>query len=171
MRMPRREFLRRSAAGIMVPYAPAESFLNTQSVSDAAVLENNLLRATFDRTTGALLELTNKTTGRQFQGRRRLARSFLLVAPLPDRLWHVIEGEKQTLTDFRTSTDRLQLTWEGLHSPFVGKLDIRLEGAVTLSDVGLTFEMTVHNGSPYRIESVAWPYIGDLRRPTRGGFR
>jgi hypothetical protein len=171
MRIPRREFLRRSAAGILVPYAPAESFSNTPSVGDAAVLENSVLRAAFDRTTGALLELTNKTTRRQFQGRRGLARSFSLVAPLPDRLWHVIGGEKQILTDFRASTDRLELTWEGLQSPFVGKLDIRLEGAITLSDVGLTCEMMVRNGSPYRIESVAWPYIGDLRRPSRGGFR
>ena len=167
MRILRREFLRQTVAGAVTPLAAAETVFADApaALPQEVALENEELRAVLDPSTGSLLELSNKRTGRQFQGRRKLARSFVMVAPLPERLLHIVDGLKQRVTDLHSSPDRLEFTWDGLQSEYAGRLDIRLVGSVTLSDAGLTFEMTIRNGSPLRIESVAWPYIGDLKRP------
>src|ERR1039458_4047754 len=179
MKTPRREFLKQAVTTALIPLlpsgslaaaAPAESLPQKNSPREA-VLENDLLRAVLDTNSGALLELLNKQTGRRFQGRGELARSFSMVVPLPERLWHVIEGTRQKTASHRSLPNRLEFTWDALESEYVGLMDIGLIGSVTLSDAGLTFEMAIRNGSPYRVESVAWPYIGDLKRPSSGEFR
>lgn len=173
MKTPRREFLQQTAGAALaslvtsqtVPAAPEEGS------SQEAVLENGLLRAVFDVTSGALLELSNKQTGRKFQGRRVLSRSFVMVVPLPERLLHVVDGCQQKTISHNSLASRLEFTWEGLRSEHAGRLDIQLVGSVTLGDEGLKFEMAVRNRSPYPVESIAWPYIGDLKRPAEGEFR
>lgn len=139
--------------------------------SDKVSLENDLIRAVFDVETGALVALTNKKTGWEFQGRTALARSFRLVVPLPERLLNVIDGEKQKTADVQKDASGSHLTflWENLESEHAGALDVRLKGVVPLDDSGLTFEVEIDNRSPYWVESVAYPFIGDLGRPVSGG--
>lgn len=173
MKTPRREFIQQTAGAALASLviSPTASATPEDRSSQEGVLENELLRAVFDVTTGAVVELSNKQTGRRFQGRRELARSFVMVVPLPERLLHVVDGCQQKTTGHRSLANRLEFTWDSLQSEHAGRLDIGLVGSVTLGDDGLTFEMAVRNRSPYSIESIAWPYVGDLRRPPEGEFR
>jgi hypothetical protein len=180
MKIPRREFLKQTITVTLAPLfsteaiaaAPSEGLLQSavEPSPQEAVLENDLLRAVFDTNSGALLELLNRQTGRRFQGRREVACSFFMVVPLPERMLHIIDGTRQKTANHRSLSNRLEFTWDALESPYVGRMDIGLIGSVTLSDSGLTFEMSIRNGSPYRVESVAWPYIGDLERHSSGEF-
>ena len=142
-----------------------------KSLVQEAILENENLLAVFDVTSGALLELLNKQTGRRFQDRRESANSFVMVVPLPDRLLHVLNGNEQKTASYRHLPDQLEFTWDGLESQYVGRLDIKVVASVRLGDSGLTFDMTIDNRSAYPVESVAWPYLGDLKRPAEGEFR
>ena len=96
-----------------------------------------------------------------------MALSFRMLAPLPDRRNNPILGEKQTLTDVRLDPEnqRLTLQWTHLISEHGGVLDITFTGIVTLTDEGLTFEAEVLNNSPYPIESISWPCIGEITVP------
>jgi hypothetical protein len=134
-------------------------------------LENDQTKAEFDVETGALLALINKETGWKIQDRPALAQSFRLVVPLPEQLLNVIDGVEQEVvyTHKDASRSRLNFIWESLKSKHVGTMDIRLSGVVTLVDEGLRFEMEIENRSPYLVESVAYPFIGDLARPASGG--
>jgi hypothetical protein len=131
-------------------------------------LENSHLSAEFDAKTGALVSLIHKATGWTIQGRETLAASFRLVVPLPDRLLNVVDGVKQSVTSARENSEngRLMFSWEGVESENGGALDVRLEATVTLNETGLTFEMSIDNHCPYPVESVAYPFLGDLTRPT-----
>jgi hypothetical protein len=135
------------------------------------VLENQLTRAVFDANSGALLQLSNKQSGREFQGRRELARSFLMVVPLPERTMHVIDGLNQRPAAVTQTPSRVEFTWESLRSQYAEMVDIRLRCSASLSEAGLRFEISVKNSSPYPVESLAWPYFGDLQRPANGQFR
>ncbi len=130
------------------------------------ILENALLKAVFDRSTGALLNLTSKKTGWQVQRRSSLARSFRMLLPLPDRRNNPVVGEKQAPPMVETDNrQRLVFTWRNLHSEHGGGADIIFRGGVELSDDGLTFRAEVENRSPHAIETIDWPCLGDFSRP------
>jgi len=174
MKTSRRKFLKQSvAAGAtsLVSFDALGIDVPGRGSSQEAVLENGLMRAVFDTNTGALLGLLNKQTGRQYQYRNELARSFEMVVPLPERLLHIIDGLRQKTSSHKILPNRLDFIWDHLESEYVGRLDIGVVGSAILSDAGLTFEMKIDNKSPYTVESVAWPFIGDLKRPSKGQFR
>lgn len=142
---------------------------------DVLKLENDCMEAALDSANGSLVRLGNKVTGWQLQARSELARSFYLVVPLPERLLNVIDGHTQSSPDVRQNNDdkTLIFTWHNLESVYAGKLDIEVVAAVSLTDNGLAFKMTIHNRSSYPVESVAYPYLADLPREgklTRGHF-
>lgn len=132
------------------------------------ILENDLLKATFAEDNGALLELVGKTTGWRIQNRPELALSFRLLAPLPGRRNNPVRGEKQKLSAYELSADgrELTLTWSGLESEHGGRLEIVFRGTVSLSDQGLTFGGELINHSPYPVENLSYPCIGDLAVPS-----
>ena len=131
-------------------------------------LQNDVLRAAFDRRTGALVELVSKRTGWRVQNRAELGHSFRLWVPLPDRRNNQVNGDEQTLTGCEPSADgkRLTLTWERPRSAHGGVLDLTLRAEITLDESGLTFQTTVTNRSPLTIEAVAYPCLGDLSVPS-----
>lgn len=141
--------------------------MNCSKAQNVEVLENDLIKAVFNLETGALTALVNKKTGWEIQGHLSLARSFRIFVPLPDRIFNVVNGEKQDIMDVQTSADgsRLTFVWGGLESEHDGLLDIKLVASVILENVGMTFQMEIDNRSPYRIESIAYPLIGDIQRP------
>jgi hypothetical protein len=122
MRTSRREFLQQTAAISLVPLASTQA-LTADVSAERSALENELLRAVFDVTSGALLELSNQQTGRRFQGRRELANSFVMVVPLPERLLHVLNGNHQKTTSYQCLPNRLEVTWDGLESEYVQWVD------------------------------------------------
>ena len=116
MKTSRRESLQQSAAISLAPL-PSPKALAAVSAERSArevVLENGRLGAVFDATSGALVELSNKRTGRRFQGRRELAHSFVMVVSLPERVLHVIDGIHQKTSSNQSLPHRLELTWDGL---------------------------------------------------------
>jgi Domain of unknown function (DUF6259) len=136
-------------------------------------LENGLIKSEFDSRTGSLVELTNKNTGRRFQGRVELSRSFQLVVPLPDRQLNLVEGTRQEPPDFRKRTNgsALEFVWNGVKSEHGGMLDIQVKSKIELRPDGLNFSLCINNRSPYVVESAVYPIIGDLERPLSGILR
>lgn len=130
-------------------------------------LENEHLALQFDRHTGALLEFTDKTTGRHWQTRPELGESFELFVPTPERHYNPVLGARNTLTSFRKSADgrTLDLVWSRLDSEYLGKLNITLRGVVHLEEGQALFRMTVENHSPCTIASLSWPILGSIANP------
>jgi hypothetical protein len=61
----------------------------------------------------------------------------------------------------------LTLTWEGVESVHGGRHDIRLRERVRLEGARAVFELEIANRSDLTIESVHFPYLGDVRPPSR----
>ncbi len=59
--------------------------------------------------------------------------------------------------------------WEGVESLHGGRLDIRVTEHVRLQERQAVFTLTVENHSPYPVENVYGPYLGDVRPPSREG--
>jgi hypothetical protein len=131
---------------------------------EGLVLENEKLKAIFDYENGALLSFTNKQTGWHIQKRPEMALSFELLVPAPEKRNNPVLGNKQKLVSAVVSEDKnsLTFTWENLLSERAGMLDITLVGKVKIDTSGLTFNMEVDNRSPYIIEAIAWPALGDV---------
>jgi hypothetical protein len=184
-KLPRREFLRAVAAGGTAMPAlewdgpglaaensatmPASKSAGSppSNVQDLVRLENQTLRVDFDACSGALVNLESKLTGWRIQNRRELGQSFVMFAPLPDRHFNPIMGEKNPLASLQKSPDGKSLTfvWTGLESKRAGRLDITLKSTVTLDEQGLSFEAEITNHSPHVVESVIYPILGDLAVP------
>jgi hypothetical protein len=139
----------------------------SQQLTDRIVLENEDVKVVFNKETGALSELTAKNTQWQFQKRKELGISFQLLVPLPQRRNNPVYGNKQKLKKFELSADKKTILfyWEKLLSEHGGLLNINLIGKVTLDNEGLAFIMQVNNHSPYTVEAVAYPSVGDVSRP------
>ena len=130
-------------------------------------LDNTELSAVFDAETGALMSLVDKATGWNIQDRHELGLSFEMLVPVPGRRDNVVVGTKQRFRsyDVDASGKRITFTWDNVASEHGGKHDITMIGTVALSDKGLSFSTEVINNSPYVIETISYPCIGDLKRP------
>ena len=130
------------------------------------VLENARLRIEIDDATGAILSLTNQTTGWRIQNRPRFGRSFSMNVPLPDRLLNPVSVTAESTRVVRSSDGlAASIVWDGVQSPHSGNLPIRLAATVDLDHSGITFSASVENRSHLPIESIAYPCIGDLTVP------
>ncbi len=142
---------------------------------DTLTLENQSLRLTFDRATGALVGLSSVETGWAVLNRPHLGLSFRLLVPLrrsednwlSGRRNNAVLGEKQRLTALEATADGRNATfvWDGVTSEIGGPLDIALTLRVGLSARQAVFALTVDNGSPYTVEVVYCPYLGDVAHP------
>jgi len=131
------------------------------------VIENDVLRATFNRNSGALIGLISKLSGWAIHRRRKLGLSFGMLVPLADRRNNPVLGQKQRapIVEVETSSNQVVCIWEGLQSEHGGLLDITFKGIVTLSEDGLAFTAEISNCSGHTVEVVSWPMIGDLTFP------
>lgn len=143
--------------------------LHAEEVLEALILENGHIRLGIDRTTGALVELLDRKTGWAIQGRPALAKAFTAVVPLPGRILNQVDGSAQAVTvEGDPSGTRATVTWRRLVSPHCGAMDITLTADVTLGDAGVSFRMTIENNTDLVLESLCYPYIGDLSLPPTG---
>lgn len=165
----RRTFLRGAIAALAAASVLGIPLPASAEVTGEVVLENSGIRAVFDAATGGLIELVSVKTGWRLQRRRNLAKSFEMVVPLPKRLWNVLDGLEQVPPRVTRDDSRVTFHWPQLRNRHAGVLDISVEATATLTDSGLRFDMRIKNGSASRVESVAYPYIGDLSRPSYGG--
>jgi len=164
--MTRRDFLVASAAlGSNLRLNLEAEQQRGQSTS--LTLEDDKVRAEFDVSSGALTRLKYKETGWLIQNRPELAVPFRLHAPLPSRRANFVLGQKQQATKIaREAANRIRIEWENLLSEHGGRLPIRVAAVVTLQDGCLRFDASIVNDSGLVIESIEYPWLGDLAAPT-----
>jgi hypothetical protein len=131
------------------------------------VLEDAALKAVFDKNSGRFVSLISKKTGWQIQHRGYLSRSFRIGVPVPGRRDNCVYGERQPSCKVEISDDnkKIVFTWNKLMSDCDKELDIKFAGIIELTDAGLQFTAQIDNNSPYTVEAVYWPYIGDINVP------
>lgn len=131
-------------------------------------LEDNSLSASFDSGSGALTRLESKADRWIIERRPELGVSFRLHAPLPNRRDNFVLGQKQRAAKVtKVSDHEVRLQWQDLVSEHGGVLPITLSADVTLHDGALTFAATLDNRSKLDVETIDYPYLGDLNPPTR----
>jgi hypothetical protein len=138
------------------------------ALADDVTLEDNSLLVAFDSDSGALTRMEDKTTHWTIERRPELGVSFRLFAPLPDRRWNPVYGQKQHAVEVKKISDnKVELQWKDLASENGGVLPITLTADVTLNNGVLTFDTTLQNDSPLTVETIDYPYFGDFNPPAR----
>jgi hypothetical protein len=153
-----------TALCILAALAPAESSALAREVK----LEDKVLLVAFDSQSGALTRLENKTAHWTIERRPELGVSFRMFAPLPDRRWNPILGQKQKAAEVKKISDHeVRLQWKNLISETGGVLPITFTAIVGLTNGVLTFNSNLQNDSPLTVETIDYPYFGDLNAPSR----
>jgi hypothetical protein len=76
-------------------------------------------------------------------------------------------GSKQRAASVETiSNNQVRMQWQDLASEHGGILPITLTAVVTLESGVLTFDATLKNDSDLSVETIDYPYFGDLNPPT-----
>ncbi|MDE3066686.1 MAG: hypothetical protein KGJ60_03955 [Verrucomicrobiota bacterium] len=133
------------------------------------VLQDDRLQAAFDSDSGALVRLENKTTRWVIERRPELGVSFRLDALLPDRKHDLVLGQKQHAVEVKKISDHeIRLQWKDLIDERGGELPMTLTATATLTSGALTFDATLENDSTLMVESVDYPFLGDLNRAPDG---
>ncbi len=140
---------------------------DSRQMSDI-VLENEALRLRFAAGSGRLCELVALETGWNVLERPELGLSFRLLVPMPGRRHNPVNGEQQAVSTMTPDEDGrgLTLVWSDVESVHGGRLDITVTEHVRLSARQAVFALTIDNHSPYPIENVYLPYLGDVRPPS-----
>ena len=136
------------------------------------VLEDSHILVAFDSDTGALTRMEDRSSHWMIERRPELGVSFRLFAPLPNRRYNPVLGQKQRNAEVKKVSDHeVRLQWKDLVSENGGVLPIKLSADVTLIDGALTFNATVQNDSSLKVETIDYPYLGDLNPPARDNVR
>lgn len=135
--------------------------------SDVVCLEDSELSVSLDRASGALVGLESKVLGWAVHRRPELGVAFRAHVPLPGRRDNFITGQGSPPPTVYAGVDRVEFYWEDLRSEHGGLLPIRLKTIATLREGAVSFVWSVDNGSSLVVETMQYPYIGDLapRRP------
>ena len=125
------------------------------------------MRVAFDRCSGALIEFAVKKTNWRIQRIPKLAESFRVFVPTPERSYNPVLGAHNSLLSATRSDDgcSLTLTWGALQSEYSGVMDITLIGSATLGEDSVKFNMTVKNNSQLKVASLEWPILGAFGMP------
>ncbi|MEO6966032.1 MAG: DUF6259 domain-containing protein [Acidobacteriaceae bacterium] len=170
--MNRRDFLVQSSRVAAVTALSGQQMFGEASGQSAysgeVRLEDDELLIVFDAGSGALIRLERKSTGWILQRRPELGVSFRLLVPLPHRRDNFVLGQKQRAFDVKKLSDHhLHLQWKHLVSEHGGVLPMTFTAVVTLDHGTLTFDSTLINDSPLTVETIDYPYLGDLNAPTQ----
>jgi hypothetical protein len=142
-------------------------FLHRASAGEV-ILEDKFLRVAFDSDSGALTRLEDKSTHWTVERRPELGMSFRLHAPLPDQRDNFVLGAKQHASEVQKISDaEVRLEWKNLVSEHGGTLPMTFTASVTLTNGVLTFGGALKNDSSLSIETLDYPYFGDLNPPKR----
>ena len=136
-------------------------------------LESENLRLDFDHQMGTLVGMTAVKSGWKILDRPQTGLSFRLLVPLSeDRRNNPVYGEKQEPSKIEISNDQRKaiIVWDGVESEFGGHLEIRLTMQVEIKGGQAIFTVIVENHSPYIVENVYCPYLGDVRPPPQAEY-
>lgn len=170
----RRTLLKQFAGAAMASGIPAGALAQQSGEAPQAspepaggvVLEDPELRVVFDAVSGAMISLVYKPSDWAIQRRPELGISFRMQAPLPERHDNFILGQKQRASKVERQGNTVHLEWSNLASEHGGVLAVRFTASVTLESGALTFESALSNNSALPINTVEYPYLGDLSAPT-----
>ena len=139
------------------------------ALAGEVVLEDKELLVAFDTGSGALTRMQRKSMDWVIERRPHLGVSFRLLAPLPHRRDNFVLGEKQRAVKVeKLSARQVRIEWKDLVSEQGGTLPMTFTGTVTLENGALTFDSTLVNDSPLVVETIDYPYFGDLNPPAPG---
>jgi len=143
--------------------------LSQFAIAGEVILQDSKILIAFDSNTGSLIRMVNKSTGWVIERRPELGMSFRLLVPFPSRRYNFIYGQKQIAEKIeKVSDNEVKIEWQNLISELGGGLPITFIETVTLHDGQVSFGATVENRSSYTIETIDYPYFGDLNPPDRG---
>lgn len=138
------------------------------AIASEVTMQDGKMLVSFNSETGALTRLVDKTTGWTIERRPDLGLSFRMLVPLPNRQDNFIYGQKQRAVKvYKVSDNEVVLEWKNLLSQHGGVLPITLKVRVTLNDGVLTFYGEVVNDSKLSVQTVSYPYFGDINPPDR----
>jgi len=151
------------------PPSVTENSVGLSSVaSNQIVLEDREVLIAFDADSGALTRFHRKSTQWSIQRRPELGISFRLLAPLPNRRDNFVLGQKQRAVEVKKLSDQqVRLQWKNLVSEHGGVLPMTFTALVTLDNGAVTFDSTLVNDSSLTVETIDYPYLGDLSSPAR----
>ena len=83
-----------------------------------------------------------------------------------------VYGEKQAPPAIEVAADgqRATFTWDRVRSELGGEHEIRVTVQVTLSERQAEWAVSIANHSPYTVENVYCPYLGDVQHPAGRGM-
>jgi hypothetical protein len=132
------------------------------------VLSDDSLRVAFDSDSGALTRLENKSAHWTIERRPELGVSFRMFAPLPERRYNPVLGQKQHAVEVKKiSGHEARLQWKNLVSENGGVLPMTFSADVTLTNGAVIFSAELINDSPLTVETIDYPYLGDFNPPGR----
>lgn len=138
---------------------------------DILRLDTESLVLEFDGETGALVGLRAKDTGWDILRRRALGLSWRLLVPVHEDLRdNPVYGTRQKPPVVRRDADEINFEWNGVLSERAGFLDIRVRVTVRAEGRQAVFYTRIENRSPYAVESVYSPYLGDVTPPSGAGW-
>jgi Domain of unknown function (DUF6259) len=138
------------------------------AIAGEVVLQDSDLLVAFDRVSGALTRMEQKQTHWMIERRPALGASFRLLVPLPHRRANFVLGQKQRAAGIeKISDNQIRIEWKNLASEHGGALPITFTATVTLKNGVLTFDGVLDNQSDLPVETIDYPYFGDLSAPTR----
>lgn len=167
--MDRRTFNKLAGLAAMATLADSVEMSAEQAATVAGelILQDRDLLVAFDTVSGALVRMERKSTRWSIHRRPAFGVSFRLLAPTPHRRTNYVLGQKQRAASVeKISENQVRLQWKDLVSEHGGVLDVTLTATVTLKNGALTFDAVLENNSPLTIETVDYPYFGDLNAPT-----
>ncbi len=137
--------------------------------ANGIVLENNTLKVVFNEKTGAIEQLTSKVTDWKIENRAELGLSFYMSIPLPGQRFNPIVGikQKEPFLELNEGNKKVTFTWKNLKSKNGNQLSISFKATAQLTEEGLIFTGELENNSPYVIETIRWPMLGDLVIPDK----
>lgn len=170
--MDRRTFNKLAGITAMVAMAERKELYAYSSAAGAAgsevVLEDEDLLVAFDKNSGALTRMVRKSANWVVQRRPELGVSFRLLAPLPHRRANFVYGQKQiAATVEKLSPTQVQIVWKDPVSQHGGVVPLTLTATAAVERGVLTFRAALENNSALTIETIDYPYLGDLNPPAR----
>lgn len=135
---------------------------------DSIVFSTGNLDMGFSPKNGALTFLRAADTGWVIHRRPELGLSWQLQVPVNhEKRNDPVRGEKQELAGFEQGPDYVRFIWKKPLSERAGRLDIDVTVTVKNEDGDAVWYTQIDNRSPYVVESVHSPYLGDLTPPDK----
>jgi len=153
-------------AGLLCAFAVLMPY---RDLADEVVLRDGNLLAAFDTDSGALTRLENGTTPWVAERHPELSLPFRINMFSPGQKHGFVYREKHHAVEIEKISGReIRLRWKDLVDEQSNSSPMSFTADVTLTNGALMFTATVENQSPMMIESVDYPYLGDLNEAPEG---